>query len=447
MGYFLPTTLKDCKSIGLVGPGKSNLGVLAHLEKANENISIIIRSKDAFSHPRYPVRCGEGYLEDIKEDALVLSPSVRPDRPEIQAAKDRGVRILSDAEIFFTDTAARCFAVTGSDGKSTTTALLSHLLTRAMSAEVPAVGNIGRPLTPLLSLPHNNYAVELSSFQLFHYAPRTERAVITNLTENHLNWHKGMKEYIEAKARLYEKTREPVFSLDDEICKALLKKDPFGVYSLRENEKNIAKCKAEFAYYIKNGQVYENGKPFLSLEYFPLSGEYNLYNLLAALTMAAGYVTRAHALCVQNFQALSHRCEKIGEIGGAVYYDSSIDSSPSRTAATLSAFSAPVILLLGGLSKGCSLDPLLSAVKEKCRAVIGFGPFGKEACEFLDKNGYGGILPPLKKTLAEATELAMRLATRGDRVLLSPGATSFDEFENFSARGEYFRHLVTDIQT
>ena len=447
MGHFLPAALKDCQSIGLIGSGKSNLGVLSHLEGTNENISIVIRNRDAFSHPRYPVRCGEGYLENIEEDALVLSPSVRPDRPEIQAARDRGVRILSDAEIFFTDTAARCFAVTGSDGKSTTTALLSHILTEAMGTEVPAVGNIGRPLTPLLALPHRNYAVELSSFQLFHYAPCTERAVITNLTENHLNWHKGMNEYIAAKAKLYEKTKEPVISLDDGICKMLSKKNIFGVYSIHESEENIAKCKAEFAYYIKNDQVYENGRPFLPLEHFPLSGKYNLYNLLAALTMAAGYVTRENALCVQNFRALSHRCEKIAEIGGAVYYDSSIDSSPSRTAATLSAFTAPVILLLGGLGKDCDPTPMLDEIKKKCCAVIGFGPFGKEACEFLDKNGYGGILTPPKKTLAEAVELAVHLAKNGDQVLLSPGATSFDEFKNFSARGEFFRRLVTDIQT
>ena len=447
MGCFFPTALKDCQSIGLIGSGKSNLGVLSYLEDCNENISIVIREKGMFSHPRYPVRCGERYLEDITEDALVLSPSVRPDHPAIRQAKARGARIVSDAEIFFTDTAAQCFAITGSDGKSTTTALLSHLMTAACGAEVPAVGNIGQPLTPLLARPHTTYAVELSSFQLFHYAPRTERALITNVSENHLNWHTDMAEYVAAKARIYEGAKECVLSLDDPICRALLKKPPFSLYSIEKSEKEISKCKAEFAYYIKNDCVYENGRPFLPLSFFHLDGKYNLYNLLAAIAMAAGLVTEETARCIENFHGLAHRCEKIASICGVDYFDSSIDSSPSRTQATLSRFSSPVILLVGGLGKGCSPAPLLDCVKEKCRAVIGFGSFGKEAADFLYESGYQGILPPPTKKLGEAVALAMKLATPGDCVLLSPGATSFDEFENYTARGVYFRRLVKDIQT
>ncbi len=447
MGHFLPTTLKDCQSIGLVGPGKSNLGVLSYLEECDEKISVTIRGEGDFSHPRYPVRCGKGYLAHITEDALILSPSVRPDCPEIRAARSRGVRILSDCEIFFADTRAKCFAVSGSDGKSTTTALVSHLLTAAMGTEAPAVGNIGRPLTPLLSLSHTAYAVELSSFQLFHYAPKTARAVITNLTENHLNWHRDMEEYAAAKARLYEGTAEPILSLDDPACAPLLKRAPFGVYSLHKSEKDIAKCKAEFAYYIKNGCVYENGQAFLPLSYYHLFGEHNLYNLLAALAMTAGYTTEESARSIAHFCPLAHRCEMVCERFGVRYFDSSIDSSPSRTEKTLSCFSSPVILLLGGLGKGCALTPLTRAVKEKCRAVIGFGPFGEEAYAFLCAEGYTGILPPATKRLADAVALAKSIAREGDCVLLSPAATSFDEFENFSARGAYFRALATKDTT
>ena len=158
--------------------------------------------------------------------------------------------------------------------------------------------------------------------------------------------------------------------------------------------------------------------------------------------MAAGYVTKDSAEAIRSFRPLAHRCEKIVGIGGAEYFDSSIDSSPSRTRETLSSFSDSVILLLGGLGKGCSLSPLMPCVSEKCRAVIGFGPFGEEATEFLRAEGYAGILPPPQKRLADAVALAKSLATKGDAVLLSPGGTSFDEFENFSARGECFRRLV-----
>ena len=442
MGAFLPSALKDCQKIGLVGLGKSSLGVLSYLEECNENTVFSIRTEKEASHPRYAVRCGEGYLNEITEDALILSPSVRPDREEIEAARARGVRILSDSEIFFRDTEAKCFAVTGSDGKSTTTSLLSHLLSAAMGEDVPAVGNIGRPLTPLLALSHGAYAVELSSFQLFHYAPRCERAVITNLTENHLNWHKSMREYAEAKASLYENAKEAVFPLDEPMLASLLRKPPFAVYSTQMSGKEIAKQNADFSYYLDGDCVFENGRRLLSLSLFPLSGRHNLKNLLSALAMAAGYVTKDSAEAIRSFRPLAHRCEKIAGIGGAEYFDSSIDSSPSRTRETLSSFSAPVVLLLGGLGKGCSLSPLMPCVSEKCRAVIGFGPLGKDATEFLRAEGYEGILPPPAKGLADAVALAKSIATKGDAVLLSPGGTSFDEFENFSARGECFRRLV-----
>ena len=444
MGKALPCALKDCQKVGLIGLGTSNLGVLSCLEDAKENISVTIRSEKEISHPRYPVRCGDGYLEKITEDALILSPSVRPDKPKILEARKRGTRILSDAEIFFADTKADCFAVTGSDGKSTTTALISHLLSAAMGKEVPAVGNIGRALSPLLFLPHTAYAVELSSFQLFHYTPKCTRAVITNLTENHLNWHKGMEEYAAAKAGLYENAKETALCIDDPCLTKLLKKAPFAVYSTEKSEGEMLKTRAEFAYYIKDGAVYENGRRFLSLSRFPLFGKHNLCNLLSALAVTAGYVTKESAETVERFQPLAHRCEKIATRNGVHYFDSSIDSSPSRTQKTLSCFSTPVILLLGGLGKDCSPAPLIPCVCEKCRAVIGFGPFGKEATDFLRAEGYAGILPPPTKRLADAVALANSLAMAGDSILLSPGATSFDEFENFTARGLYFRRLVNE---
>ena len=435
----LPTALKGCRKIGLVGLGVSNRGVLEHLKKCDECPEIRIRTKKNED-------IKEDYLSDIDEDALVLSPSVRPDLAPIREARARGVRILSDCELFFTDTRARCFAVTGSDGKSTTTAMLSVLLSEAMGTSIPAVGNIGRALTPLLSESAPAYAIELSSFQLFHYAPRCERAVVTNLSENHLNWHKDMREYASTKARLYENCERPAVSIDDIGSLPLLKRTPFSVYSLEKSEKEIAKCKAEFAYYIKNDTVFQNGAPFLPLSYLKADSRHNRYNLLAALALGAGLLTKEQARAIEGFSPLSHRCERVGEVRGVVFLESSIDSSPARTSSTLATLSAPVILLLGGMGKGLSPAPLLSAVTKKCRAVIAFGPFGKEAAAYLSANGYPGILSTADR-LSDAFSSALDCARPGDTVLLSPGATSFDEFENFAARGEAFRRLVKSIQT
>ena len=206
----------------------------------------------------------------------------------------------------------------------------------------------------------------------------------------------------------------------------------------------MLKIHAQFAYYIKNDAVYENGHRFLPLSRFPLFGKHNLSNLLSALAVTAGYTTKESAEAIESFHPLAHRCERVATRRGIHYFDSSIDSSPSRTQKTLSCFCSPVILLLGGLGKDCSLAPLMPCVAEKCRAVIGFGPFGKEATEFLRAQGYAGILPPPTKRLAEAVALANSLAMAGDSILLSPGATSFDEFENFTARGLYFRRLAAE---
>ncbi len=439
MGYPIPTTLQGCRKIGLIGLGISNKGVLSHLRECDSCPEITVYA-DAQQY-------GRRRFEDTGEDALVLSPSVRPDLAPIRAARDRGARILSDCEIFFTDTKAKCFAVTGSDGKSTTTAMLSVLLTRAMKASVPAVGNIGRALTPLLSENVAALAVELSSFQLFHYTPRCARAVITNVSENHLNWHTDMEEYIEAKAGLYRACEKPVASIDDIGVYPLLKRRPFAVYSMNKSEKELAKCKSDFAYYIKNNTVYENEKPFLPLSYLKADNQHNRYNLLAAIALSAGILTQESARAIEDFTPLAHRCEPIGEVRGVRFFNSSIDSSPGRTRQTLATIFSPTVLLLGGLGKGLSLAPLADPIKEKCRAVVSFGPFGEEAADYLKDCGYAGILPPPVKGLREAFFLAESIAKAGDIVLLSPGATSFDEFENFSARGELFRNLVRSIQT
>ena len=447
MKHLIPTALKDCQNIGLVGLGKSNRGVLSYLEECKEKLHFFVRAEKPFEDCRYPSKFNEGYLSDVFEDALILSPSVRPDIPEITEAKKKGVRILSDAEIFFRDTDAMIFAVSGSDGKSTTAALTAHLLSASVKKTVPAVGNIGVALTSLLSQAHPMLVCELSSFQLFHYAPRTKRAAITNLTQNHLNWHKGLDEYKWAKARLYENTEEPIVSLDENGASELLKRNAFAVYSVKENEQSMSKRKAEFAYYIKNDAIYENGRKLLPLSLFPLPGKHNLQNLLCALALCAGYTDEEAAREVSSFSMLSHRAQLIKRIRGVSYYDSSIDSSPSRTRATLDIFSSPVLLLLGGMGKNCDISPLLSPVKEKCRGVFCFGPFGKEARDFLLSNGYKGYLPAPFEKMADAFSSAHDFSENKDTVLLSPGATSFDEFKDFSERGERFRSLVLSIRT
>ncbi|HBJ18288.1 MAG TPA: hypothetical protein DDY70_00870, partial [Clostridiales bacterium] len=361
--------LKGSEKVGLIGLGTSTRGVAEVLAHSGIG-TLTLRAKETIPSllpPSFAVRCytGDTVYDEIWEDILFFSPSARREDPRLLAAKSRGCRFSSDAELFFDNTHAPVFAVTGSDGKSTTATLTSLLLSGG-AYDVRLAGNIGRALSPLLfSEGRNTLTVaELSSFQLQYLSPRTRRAVITNLTPNHLNWHKDFAEYKEAKSHLLTYAEDAVLSADDEGCVSLFSGiRPFAVFSVRESLSSLLRYRARHVFTLSEEAICLDGRRLLPLSEIRLPGVYNIKNFMAAIALSMGYTDEERILSVaRTFSGISHRAELVATRGGVRYVDSSIDSSPARTLSTLSALTDPPILLIGGKGKGVPFDSLIPTI-------------------------------------------------------------------------------------
>lgn len=430
--------------VALIGMGISNRGVL-ELLCSRPDLLISLRDRQACPFPESlpffkPPRTfrGENYLCKLTEDILFLSPSVRQDLPEIIAARQRGAHITTDSAFFFEHTHSRVFAISGSDGKSTTASLAAEIL-RLMSGRVRLGGNIGAPLSPMLLNEGDFTVAELSSFQLMHKHKPQARALLTNLTPNHLDFHSSLEEYYNVKLCLLSSASEPILNLDDEeICKRLPSLDAFVGYTMRENAQK--KRRAEHLYTIKDNTVYLDGAPYLSLAPILHRGRVFIKNLLAALALThAHHEKTALAEAMSHFRPLAHRRELVRVVNGVSYFDSSVDSSPSRTRETLGDFSSGVVMILGGRSKGVPYGILKEELNQRARAVILTGENAP-----LIRQELSALCVPMHEcdTLADAVALASSIAKSGDSVLLSPASTSFDRFQNFEERGECFKALV-----
>ncbi len=430
--------------IALIGMGKTNLAILEVLQRRKDLI-ISLRDKKAFSLPEglspdnaVKVYCGEGYLDDLSEEFLFLSPTVRVDSDPIRKARLRGAKVSSDVCFFLEHTRSVCFGVTGSDGKSTTTSLSNAILCE--SGEVSRVGgNIGKVLMPYLFLedPYDFCILELSSFQLQLPTKGIQRGLITNLTPNHLDFHSSLEEYYNAKISLLSSVDKPILNCDDqEIIRRSSSLSPFVTYSMEEK----ARVRCAHEYTVKDNVVHLNGLPYLSLDAFLPQGKTFLKNIVASLALTHGYHTKDIARrAILSFQPLRHRRQLIGVLEGVSYYDCSADTTPSRTLETLSSFSSPIVLLMGGRSKGVDYDILSPIVKQMVRYVI---LCGENVAQIQSALSSLSVRCEVVASLSEAVRLAKVVAQAGDAVVFSPGSTSFDQYQNYEARGAHFASLV-----
>lgn len=444
-------------SIGAVGVGISTRGVLRYLGSQGVH-RVTLRApqrEDAHPLPFPPQvrwRTGDGYLSDIDEDILYLSPAVRRDQAPLYHAAARGTVLSSDAELFFSAYRGHAFCVSGSDGKSTTVTLAARLLEHGDFSRVRTGGNIGTALSPFLtdSREGDAYAVELSSFQLMYLSPRCRRALITNVTENHLNWHTDMREYAEAKGHIYEHAEECVLHADDPLCRTLLPRAPYAVYSMTESPRALARLHAHTALYLSGDHIAIDGRRLLPLDDIALPGRHGIQNVLAALALTHGCIDPAAVRdAVRGFRGLPHRMTPVGTVHGVTYIDSSIDSSPARTLTTLHAMKEPPILILCGRSKNVSERALIAALPETVKAVVCTGELGQQLYPQLcaDKGLAEASCPVLlADTLEDAVLAAARIARSGDTVLLSPAATSFDAYRSFEERGRAFALAVEALK-
>ena len=432
---------KPLESVTLFGFGKSNTAVFEYLRKNYPDLKITLRlQKDEKDLPAdVEVFSGDGLFKNFFEDAVFVSPSIRRDKEEF-----RGKLLSSDAELFFEKNTSEVFAVTGSDGKSTTVTLTQLLLgTRCENAY--AVGNIGVPFVKALDYPKGSLiSAELSSFQLMDFAPKSRRALISNISPNHLDWHKSLEEYISAKENILKNCEEPILFLENELSFELLKKyKPYALASATLSENEIKAFKAQFYIYIKDGAVFANGEKLFEICELLRNEKHNLKNFLSALALSYGFFDKsALSSIARSFSGLPHRFEFVLEASGVKFFNSSIDSSPQRTLATLTSYSGRYVLIMGGRTKMKNFEILCDIIDKNAHALVLTGENRHEIYRALKP-----LSTPifLEENFCSAINLGFSLAKGEYPLILSPASTSYDAFENFEKRGEVFSEAARSI--
>ena len=433
------------KSVGFVGMGVSNLPVIRLFLDAGAKC--IVRDKNDPSGREFYSELiekgvefivGEYYLDNIQEELLFLSPAVRPDLDGIVRAKNNGTRVTSEMEEFFRMCPCRTIAITGSDGKTTTTTLISKLL-EAQGFKVWLGGNIGINLFATLdSISEKDFAVvELSSFQLMKLSQSPDIAVVTNVAPNHLDWHKDMQEYVDAKKRIFAFQNEQsvlVLNEDDEYCRAFSKDGKGTVRTVSGVGKTNYAAFDDKGIYFKNQLVVQDSD-------IKIVGRHNRYNYCEAYTAVCDYVSvETLKKVASEFGGVEHRIEFVRELEGVKYYNSSIDSSPSRTKACLESFKDKVIAISGGYDKNIPYAPLGELFVRKVKYAVICGATAEKIATELDKVGFTSYC--IVNDFNSAVELAREKARIGDNVVLTPASASFDMFKNFAERGNRFKEII-----
>ena len=398
------------------------------------------------------LKLGEDYLEDLNQDVIFRTPGLMPFDPHLEAARARGSLVTSEMEVFLRLCPCRVIAVTGSDGKTTTTTIISELL-KAAGYRVHLGGNIGHPLlceTPEIQ-PEDFTVLELSSFQLHSMYCHPDVAVITNLTPNHLDKHKDFQDYIDAKRAIYEHQSPKgrlILNLDDPHTAYYQSTAPGQVsyFSDRQKVERGTVCKDGILCWVDGEQT----DPILPACEIRIPGEHNVLNYLAAFEAVRGFVSKEICRQVaQTFPGVPHRLELVRQLRGVRYINDSIGSSPTRTIAGLHALKTKPIILVGGYDKHIPFDSLGDELCLHAKRVILTGHTAEKIRQAILNSAYyeEKQLPfTMVEDFREAVLTASAFAEEGDIVLLSPACASFDHFKNFEERGNYFKEIVMELE-
>ena len=393
------------------------------------------------------LKVGAEYLENLQADVVFRTPGMHPNIPALQALRESGAQITSEMEAFFEVCPCPILAVTGSDGKTTTTTLIAEILKHA-GRTVWIGGNIGQPLLPLAKdMAEDHLAVvELSSFQLMHMTQSAHVAVVTNLAPNHLDVHRDMEEYIEAKENiyLYQSCRDRVvLNLDNAITASFIPKAKGEVSCFSRQQR------PNHGAWFDGETVFFDDKPVLNQNDILIPGLHNVENYMAALCAVEGYASADDVAAVaRTFGGVEHRIELVRELDGVRYYNDSIVSSPTRTIAGLHAFDRQVILIAGGYDKQIPFDVLGPEVVRYVKKLILCGATAEKIRQaVLSAREYRDGCPEIVVTqsLQEAVLVARASAVEGDIVTLSPACAAFDQFKNFMVRGKAFKEMVNAL--
>ena len=445
--------LRD-KRVAVVGLGVSNLPLLGLLtdygcdvtgcdKRTKQELGALYED---LTQKGVRLQLGEGYLDDLDFDVLFRTPGLHP--MALDAARKNGAAITSEMEAFFALCPCRIIAVTGSDGKTTTTTLIAEMLKR-QGKRVHLGGNIGKPLlSEVPDMRAEDFAVlELSSFQLHSMTCRPDVAVVTNVSPNHLDVHPSYDDYIEAK--------KSIFRLQDDSCRLVLNRDnditrafaaeakaPVTWFSRREALVKGWSCTGEV--------ITRDGVDFMPVSEILIPGMHNVENMMAAFAAVDALVDAESCRAVaREFPGVEHRIELVRTLRGVRYYNDSIASSPTRTVAGLRSFPQKVILIAGGHDKHVPFDPLAEEIVGRVKALFLTGETAEkikatvESAEGYDKDE----LPVFViDDFKEAVLAASSYAREGDVVTLSPACSSFDKFKNFAQRGNVFKEIVNGLE-
>lgn len=443
------------KRITVIGIGISNRPLIRYLVKYGAKVTACDKKNkeqlgevyDEFTALGVTLVLGENYMDSLDADIIFKTPGMRFDHPALLAAKETGAKITSEMEVFFDICPCKMIAVTGSDGKTTTTTLIYKMLTE-QGYTCHLGGNIGTPLlTKAEEMNADDFAVlELSSFQLHTMKKSPDVAVITNISPNHLDMHKDYQEYIDAKKNimLYQNSEQLI----------VLNKDNDVTYSLLSEAKGNSLTfsrKSKTDIYLDENYIVMNNNKILDIGEIKIPGMHNVENYMAAIAATSKWVSPETVQKVaREFGGVEHRIELVRTLDGVRYYNSSIDSSPNRTINTLKVFSEPVVLICGGKDKGIAYDDIGPAILEKVKALILIGATSDAIQTAVEKAAKdAGItlsIPIYRETeYVNAVNRAKDCAKEGDVVLLSNASTSFDMFQNFEQRGNLFKELVLKL--
>ncbi len=447
------------KKIAMCGIGISNTPlILRFLELGAKVYACDRRTKDLIGDTAADLeragaelRLGENYLDNLEVDIIFRTPGMNWNLPELEEARKKGIAVTSEMEVFFDLCPATVFAVTGSDGKTTTTTLIAKML-EAEGKRVFVGGNIGKPLLPEIeNITKDDFVVvELSSFQLISMRKSPDVAVVTNVAPNHLDVHKNMDEYVEAKKNIIlhqNAFSRTVLNRDNEITEGF-RKDVRGQslgFSMERQLNNGAWVNDEGVLCMSYRGM---DLPIINKKEIAIIGEHNVANYLTAIAAVWGYVgVDSIKKIAKEFGGVEHRIEFVREVNGVKYYNDSIASSPTRTIAGLKAFDRKVHLIAGGYDKHIPFEPMVPYIIEKVEKLYLCGDTA-DKIEAAVRSGedYKGSPEIIRvKDIKEAVELAHSTAKAGDIVTLSPACASFDSFPNFAKRGNYFKELVNKL--
>lgn len=383
-----------------------------------------------------------GHSQEFIEDAYVAvtSPGIPPHSEIFAKLKDAKVKVISEVELAYQESRKPFIAITGTNGKTTTTALTSHILSEEYKA--PACGNIGNPPSDLIDENIDYFVCEMSSYQIAtSNSLQAQIACWLNFTPDHLDWHGGLDNYFEAKAKLFKSPQTPAFAVfngaDEKLLKFSKTVESKVFLFAKEIEDNCCYVKNEAIYFKRGGKE----EHIIDLKDSPIIGEHNYQNIMCAVIVAklVGIENEKIKSAIMTFKAPEHRLEFVREFNGIKFYNDSKATNPEAAIVAIKSFNdADVVLIAGGRDKNTDLTEFCEEIKKHIKTVILIGEAAERFAQNLNKNGFDNII--FEQTLQSAIDKAIELNPQV--VLLSPACASFDMFKSYEERGSVFKEYA-----